>query len=134
MNKPQTVDEYIARAPKEVQSKLEELRALIKKVAPKATERISYGMPFYEYNGRLVYFASMNGYIGLYIPPPIIADHERELRTYTTTKSAVHLPIDKLPAPLVRKLVKARMKHNETASRAAATHGPRRHRGSRITK
>lgn len=48
------VDEYIALAPKEVQGKLRELRAAIKTVAPDAEERISYGMPYYAYKGRLV--------------------------------------------------------------------------------
>lgn len=115
MKKPKTVDEYIARAPAEMQRTLEALRALIKKVAPAADERISYGMPFYDYKGRLVYFASMKGYIGLYIPPPIIADHAAELRKYTTTKSAIHLPADKIPAALVKKLITARMRHNEAA-------------------
>jgi uncharacterized protein YdhG (YjbR/CyaY superfamily) len=114
MSKSKTVEEYIAKAPKEMQGKLKELRRLIKKVAPAATERISYGMPFYDYKGRLVYFASMNGYIGLYIPPPIISDHAKELKSYTTTKSTVHLPLKKLPAALIKKLVKARMKHNES--------------------
>lgn len=71
-------------------------------------------MPFYDYEGRLVYFAHMNGYIGLYIPPPIIADHARELKMYTTTKSAIHLPLTKLPTALIKKLVKARMKHNKS--------------------
>ena len=116
MNKSKTVDEYIANAPSKMQSGLHELRALIKRAAPQATERISYGMPFYDYKGRLVYFASMKGYIGLYIPPPIIADHAEELRPYQTTKSAIHLPVDRLPATLIRKLIKARMRHNENNS------------------
>ena len=50
------VDEYIALAPKEVQAKLKELRATIMAAAPNAQERISYGMPYYYYKGRLVYF------------------------------------------------------------------------------
>ena len=50
------VDEYIALAPKEVQGRLKELRATIMAAAPNAKERISYGMPYYEYKGRLVYF------------------------------------------------------------------------------
>ena len=116
MNKPKTVDQYIARAPEEMQRTLEQLRALITKVAPKAEGRISYGMPFYEYKGRLVYFASMKGYIGLYIPPPVITDHEAELKGYTTTKSAIHLPADRLPVALVTKLIKARMRHNENSA------------------
>jgi len=112
MDKAGSVDAYIAKAPKDVRGKLKQLRALIKKLAPSATERISYGMPFYDYNGRLVYFAKANGYIGLYIPPPIIAQHAKELREYATTKSAVHLPVKKLPVALIKKLVRARMKHN----------------------
>ena len=56
------------------------------------------------------------GYIGLYIPPPIIGDHEAELEGYTTTKSAIHLPADRLPVALVRKLIRARMRHNEDAA------------------
>lgn len=114
MKRAKDVDEYIANAPKEVQGKLKALRALIKEIAPSAQERISYGMPFYDYKGRLVYFASARGYIGLYIPPPIILDHTKELRGYVTTKSAIHFPNDKeLPVSLITKLILARVKHNE---------------------
>lgn len=111
MKKAKDVNEYINTAPFDYKDSLNRLRAIIKKIAPKAVERISYSMPFYDYNGRLVYFAAMNGYIGLYIPPPIIADHENELKTYRTTKSAIHLPIKKLPFPLIKKLIKARMNY-----------------------
>lgn len=47
MKNVKNVDEYIKNAPKEVQEKLRELRALIKSIAPDAVERISYGMPNY---------------------------------------------------------------------------------------
>jgi uncharacterized protein YdhG (YjbR/CyaY superfamily) len=114
MRRAKDVNQYIERAPKEMQSGLKKLRALIKKTAPAAFERISYGMPFYDYKGRLVYFAAQRGYIGLYIPPPIIANHSLELKIYATTKSAIHLPIKKLPVALIRKLVMARIKHNES--------------------
>ena len=46
---PKDVDEYIASAPKEVQGKLTQLRKAIKEAAPTAVERISYGMPYYDY-------------------------------------------------------------------------------------
>ena len=114
MNKAKTVDEYIAKAPQEMRGSLKELRALVKKLIPMAEERISYGMPFYDYKGRLVYFAAMRNYIGLYIPPPIIANHAKDLQPYVTTKSAIHLPINKLPVTLIKKLIKARIKHNES--------------------
>ena len=42
------VDSYLAEAPEAVRSRLTELRRVIRKAAPRAAERISYGMPFYE--------------------------------------------------------------------------------------
>ncbi|MEP6708096.1 MAG: DUF1801 domain-containing protein [Pyrinomonadaceae bacterium] len=113
--KPKDVDAYIAAAPKEVRGKLKELRAVIRKTAPGAVERMSYGMPYYDYKGRLVYFSIWKSHIGLYIPTPVIKEHERELEGYETTKATVRLPLTKkLPIALIKKLVIARMKKNET--------------------
>jgi uncharacterized protein YdhG (YjbR/CyaY superfamily) len=71
-------------------------------------------MPCYTYHGRLVWFASRKGYIGLYLRPPVIAEHARELAAYKTTKSAIQLPLDeKLPMHLIKKLVRARMYKNK---------------------
>lgn len=109
-----TVDEYIAYAPQEVQEKLREMRKTIQSVVPEAEERISYSMPYYGYKGRLAYFAHAKKHIGLYIPPPIIEQHKKELEGYVTSKSAVQFPLDEgLPIPLIKALVKARMKWNE---------------------
>jgi uncharacterized protein YdhG (YjbR/CyaY superfamily) len=111
--KPKNVDAYIAKMPKEIRAKLEELRLTIKKAAPKAEERISYGMPYYDYNGRLAYFRLAKNHIGLYIPPPVIALHKKELAEYETTMATIKLPLDKkLPKTLIQKLVKARAKIN----------------------
>lgn len=114
MQRAGNTDEYIAQAPPEIRAKLKKLRALIKQTAPEAEERISYGMPYFDFKGRLAYFALMNNHIGLYIPPPIIEQHKDDLKDYTTTKSAIHLPLDAdLPAALIAKLIRARMKWNE---------------------
>ena len=75
MNKtPKDVDAYIAGVPEGVRGTLVKLRSVIKKAAPKAIERISYGMPFYEYGGsgfkgRLIYFAVSKNHIAVYIAP-----------------------------------------------------------------
>jgi uncharacterized protein YdhG (YjbR/CyaY superfamily) len=109
-----TVDAYIAAAPKEVRGKLKELRAVIRKVAPDAEERISYGMPYYGYRGRLAYFRHWKNHIGLYVPTPVIEEHKRELKEYETARATVRFPLDrKLPVGLIKKLIKARMKMNE---------------------
>ncbi|MGI0073468.1 MAG: iron chaperone [Nitrosotalea sp.] len=110
---PKDVDAYIARAPKEIQSKLKEIRAAIREVAPTAMESISYGMPGYD-KGRIAWFGLMKTHIGIYLRPPIIEEHKNELVDYETTKSAVRFPLDKkLPVSLIKKLVKARMKKNK---------------------
>ncbi|MCL4338474.1 DUF1801 domain-containing protein [Patescibacteria group bacterium] len=114
MKAAKNVYDYIDSAPKEIQAKLKELRKIIKEVVPDAKESISYGMAFYAYKGRLVYFGLQKKHIGLYIPPPIIENHKYDLRDYKTTKSAIHLSLSqKLPVALIKKLIKARVKHNE---------------------
>ena len=117
-NKPKDVDTYIATAPKEIQGKLKVLRTAIRQVAPTAIERISYGMPYYDYKGRLVYFAFAKSHIGLYIPPPVIEEHKSELKNYETATSTIRFPIDKpLPIALIKTMIKAKMKKNEAKSR-----------------
>lgn len=112
--KSKSVDAYIAAAPKEAQAQLREIRAAIREVAPAAEESISYGMPCYD-KGQLAWFGLMKAHIGLYLRPPIIQEHRDELAEFTTTKSAIRFPLDeKLPVPLIKKFVKARMKKNET--------------------
>ena len=116
--KAKDVDDYIAAAPKEVQGKLKELRAVIREAAPTAMERISYGIPYYGYKGRLAYFRLSKKHIGLYVPPPVIAEHKNELGDYETAKATVRFPLDKkLPVALIKKLVKARIRKNEAGKK-----------------
>ena len=116
----ESVDVYIAAAPEEVQPKLREVRAVIREVAPDAVESISYGMPFYSYKGqsgykgRLFYFALFREHIGLFLLPPIIEEHKEELAKYETTKSSLHLPLNKpIPISLIKKLLRDGLKKHE---------------------
>jgi uncharacterized protein YdhG (YjbR/CyaY superfamily) len=118
MKHVESVNDYIAQAPKDVQTKLTQIREVIKAVAPKAEEKISYGMPYYGYKGRLAYFAYAKNHIGLYIPPPIIEVHKKELNGYVTAKSTVQFPLGKkLPIALIKMLVKARIAWNDKAKK-----------------
>lgn len=114
------VDAYIAAAPKAAQPLLRQLRAAIKAEAPNATERLSYGMPYYDLDGRLVYFALHAKHIGLY--PVGHADRATELEKYLTGKGTLQLPLDQpLPIAAIRRLVKRRVKENEAhAGRAGS--------------
>jgi uncharacterized protein YdhG (YjbR/CyaY superfamily) len=118
MKPVKNVDEYIKNFPKDIQGELVNLRVAIRESAPDAKESISYGMPYYGYKGRLVYFRVSKNHIGIYIPPPIIQDHINELKEYKTAISTVRFPIDrKLPILLIKKLVKARVKFNDFAKK-----------------
>lgn len=124
--KPKTVDEYIKNSPKEFQRKLIELRTVIKKAAPHAEEKISYGMPYYGFNGRLVYFRLSKNHIGLYIPPPVIQEFKKELKEYKTAMATIRFSLDKkLPLSLIGKLVRSRSKLNEKAKKRKSTYKKR---------
>jgi len=115
MKRAESVEAYISAAPRELQGKLKELRRVIRTTAPDALEKISYGMPYYGYKGRLAYFALAKNHIGVYIPPPIIAEYKRELKGYETARATVRFPLEKkLPLGLIRKMIKARMILNES--------------------
>ena len=110
----QAVDAYIAAAPKAAQPRLRQLRKLIKAAAPKATERLSYGMPFFDYKGRLVYFSAFKNHIGVY-PVGEAAEH-KALSRYMAGKGTYRFPLDEpMPVDLLTKLVEARVKKNEAA-------------------
>jgi uncharacterized protein YdhG (YjbR/CyaY superfamily) len=111
MKKISDVDNYIKASPAEARGKLSELREIIKTAAPEADEYISYGMPYYGYKGRLAYFRLAKAHIGLYIPPPVIKEHKKELEDYETSTATVRFPLDKkLPVNLIKKLISARIK------------------------
>jgi len=117
MGRARDVDAYISAAPRNLQGKLRQMRAAIREAAPEAEESISYMMPGYD-NGRVAWFGLMKAHIGLYLRPPIIKEHRKELSTYKTTKSTIHFPLDKrLPVGLIKKLVRARIEKNRQASR-----------------
>ena len=63
---PTNVDAYIADFPPDVQAVLAQIRATIRKAAPKAEEVISYGMPAYKQHGYLIFFSAYKKHIGLY--------------------------------------------------------------------
>ena len=106
--KAKTVDEYIARAPKEVAQRLKTIREIVKKNAPGATEVISYGMPAFKLN---VYFAAHKNHIGLYPYPSAIKAFKKDSTKYKTATGSIQFPLDqKLPIALITKIVKYRVK------------------------
>jgi len=108
-----TIDEYIATFPEEVQKILEELRETIKAAAPDAEEKISYQMPTFALKGNLVHFAAWKNHIGFYPASSGTQAFKHELSIYEGAKGSVKFPIDKpLPLELISKIVKFRVTEN----------------------
>ncbi len=115
MNKqaPRNFDEYMERFPAEVQRLLSQMRRTIRKAAPQATEKISYGIPAFTLNGMLVWFAAFKKHIGFYPGAGAIATFKKELSGYKSAKGSVQFPLDRpLPLALVSRIVKFRVKQN----------------------
>lgn len=115
MNMPlvKDTDEYIFQFPEEVQAKLQELRSIIIQAAPEAEETISYAMPAYKLKGILVYFACHKNHIGFYPASSGIANFEKELSGYKTSKGTIQFPLDKpLPLDLIKMIVEFRVTEN----------------------
>jgi uncharacterized protein YdhG (YjbR/CyaY superfamily) len=108
---PRDIDEYLSGYPKHVQRLLTQMRLTIKKAAPKATEKISYGIPTFALEGNLVHFAAFKNHIGFYPTALAIAAFNKELSSYKCSKGTVQFPLDKpLPLNLVSRMVKFRVK------------------------
>ncbi len=108
------VDEYLAGVPKEARATLEKLRKTIKAAAPMASEGISYQMPMYKHHGMVVGFAAFKNHCSIFPGAAVMDAYKEELKPYDTSKGTIRFPANKpLPATLVKKLVRARIKENE---------------------
>jgi len=105
-----TIDEYIDGFPVDVQSRLRELRATIRRAAPMATEKIAYRMPTFYLDGNLVHFAAFQNHIGFYPAPRGIEAFRDALSKYKGAKGSVQFPHDEpLPLALIAKIVEFRV-------------------------
>ncbi len=115
-NQFKKIDEYIAQFPKNVSDVLQQLRHVIKESAPKAEETISYAMPAFKLNRRIVvYFAAYKNHVGFYPTSSGVKAFEKELTLYQHSKGTIQFPLNKpIPIDLVKKIVKFRVREIET--------------------
>jgi len=108
------IDSYIAMLPEKMQPLLNKLRKTIRKAAPQAEELISYGMPAFRYHGMLVYFAGFKNHCSFFPGNAgLIKEMKTELKDFKTSAGTIQFTIENpLPAALVTKMVKIRMKQN----------------------
>jgi uncharacterized protein YdhG (YjbR/CyaY superfamily) len=109
--KPTTVDEYIEAAPQEAQEKLREIRAVLRKVAPKARETLKWGSPVFE-EGRILFsYSAYTSHLNFSPTGPAMEPFKKELAKFKTGKDTIQFPYDKpLPKALIRKIAAFRAK------------------------
>jgi uncharacterized protein YdhG (YjbR/CyaY superfamily) len=110
-SRPETIDEYLAALSDDKRAALTRLRKVIRAALPAAEECISYQLPAFRLEGRvLVWFGAAARHCSFYPGSSPIEAHKRELNAYDTSKGTIRFQADKpLPAVLVRKLLKARI-------------------------
>jgi uncharacterized protein YdhG (YjbR/CyaY superfamily) len=108
--KPQTINEYLARVSPEQRTALSKLRRTIHTAFPRAEECISYGIPAFRLDGRVVaWFAAAAHHLSFF-PGGVLEPFRQELKDYQTSKGTVRFqPDHPLPAGLVRRMIKARI-------------------------
>src|ERR1700752_2356049 len=110
--KPETIDEYLAGVKPDQRVALQKLRQTIHAVAPEAGECISYGIPAFRLNGRLlVGFGAWAKHCSFYpMSSMTLRKFQRYVKDFQTSKGTLRFsPGKPLPVALVKKLVQARM-------------------------
>jgi uncharacterized protein YdhG (YjbR/CyaY superfamily) len=119
MDDTAAIDAYIAGLAEPHRSMLREVRATIHEACPDANEAISYKMPAFRLNGRLlIWYAGYKGHCALYPASAMVMDAlGEELAPFVTEKATIRFTAKKpLPADLLRRLVGVRVEETAAAT------------------
>ncbi len=108
------IDAYLAALEEPQRSTLRELRRTIQEVVPDAQECISYGLPAFRLDGKVIAgFAALKKHLS-YLPHSgsVLPELEEEIAGYESTRGSLHFPLDSpLPKALVKKLIEVMIGH-----------------------
>jgi len=109
---PASVRAHYQAAPTPHKETMLEMRRRILEIVPDAVEVVSYGMPAFKVDDRIVAGLLANKkHVGYYpFSGSILKLFPDELADFSKTISAIHVPVDKpLTKTLMKKLIKARL-------------------------
>ena len=112
ITKKSAVQVIYSKAPLPHRKTMLAMRKTILSIIPEAEEVVSYGMPAFKVNGNVVAgILHAKNHVGYYpFSGSIVKLFSQELKNYSTTKSAIHVPVDKpLSKTLLKKLIRARI-------------------------
>jgi uncharacterized protein YdhG (YjbR/CyaY superfamily) len=114
------IDEYLRGIDEPKRGTLQALRGMILEIAPEAEEGISYRVPAFRVDDKVVAgFAAFKDHLShLPFSGSVLKQLGNELHGYTMTKSSLHFPVDRPPPKaLVKKLIAVRLDEIRHASR-----------------
>ena len=103
---------YLAALTPRARRHMNEIRRIIRSVAPDATESFSYRMPGFRLDNRVfLYYAAFAEHCSIYpMGAKIRRAHAAALKGYKTSTGTIQFPLERsLPSSLVKRLVKARV-------------------------
>ncbi|HEX6332968.1 MAG TPA: DUF1801 domain-containing protein [Flavisolibacter sp.] len=111
---PTSVDAYLSTFTPDIRQRLQQVRETIRKVAPGAEEVISYGIPAFRLQGRVIYFAGFKNHISVYPAPRTVPEFQEELAVYKGGKGTVQFPLnEKLPLDLIARIARFRLQEEQ---------------------
>lgn len=138
-NTHESVDDYIAAQPLPARRVLQRVRAVIRSALPGAVEGISYQIPVYKLNGRMVvYFAGFQRHYSIYpATARVIAALKDEFAGRVHSKATIRFDYEHaVPTRLITRIV--RLRAAEAGADRAAPSGkastPRTRKAARTTR
>ena len=115
----ESVEGYINQIPESSRKRFDELRAAVRSAVPAgAVEIISYRIPALADDGVIVWYAAFANHCSLFPTAAVIDAFKDELKPYKLSRGTIHFPLEQpLPAALIRRIVKARVKENQHRKR-----------------
>ena len=116
-----SIDDYLEKQPASARAALQSVRAAIHKAVPEAVEVISYQMPAFRLQGRvMIFFAGWKEHFSIYPATDGLAEaFRKELAGREISKGTIRFPLDEpVPVKLIQRLAKYRAKVTTEAAKA----------------
>lgn len=117
--RPESIDAYLAALGDDQRAALEALRTTIKAIVPSVEECISYQLPAFRYQGKLlVGIGATKAHCALYLMSGSVVGRFKEaLRGFAISKGTIRFqPDHPLPCDIVRQFLEARIAELMTAT------------------
>lgn len=111
-----SVEAYIRSFPPSVQKTLKKIRALVRKEAPGASEKICYGIPTFHWKENLVHYAGFKEHVSFFPTSSGVKNFQAQLKGYECSRGTIQFPHGSaIPYPLLSEIVRFRVR--EAANR-----------------